>query len=215
MATIGDRLAAARRAARLTQEQLASRIGVTRPAISQWERGIMRVEDKHHANLSRVLNVPMSTWNPYGATDYPLDEHAPRLILAVILLSKTAEGDGGNVVIRDGIGRRSTSHPDAQDGDVFVRVEDDAMALDGRGLQPGDEVLIARNVQPEHDDIVLAEIETSPPTYLLRRYVERGAEAYDLQPDNPIFETYTVAGPRKAQIIGTAVEFVTRRRPRS
>ena len=38
--TLGDNIAAMRKAKGLTQEQLAARVGVSAPAVSKWETGV-------------------------------------------------------------------------------------------------------------------------------------------------------------------------------
>ena len=53
----GSKLAQARKAANLTQEQLAERLGVTRQAVSRWESDAAYPETDKIVRMARLLNV--------------------------------------------------------------------------------------------------------------------------------------------------------------
>ena len=55
--SIGSKLAQARKAVNLTQEQLAERLGVTRQAVSRWESGAAYPETDKIVRMARLLNV--------------------------------------------------------------------------------------------------------------------------------------------------------------
>ena len=55
--TIGEKIAKARREKRLTQEELADRLGVSRQAVSKWESGAALPETDKLARLSGLLGV--------------------------------------------------------------------------------------------------------------------------------------------------------------
>ena len=55
--TIGEKIAQARREKRLTQEELADRLGVSRQAVSKWESGAALPETDKLARLSGLLGV--------------------------------------------------------------------------------------------------------------------------------------------------------------
>lgn len=55
--SIGSKLAQARKAANLTQEQLAERLGVTRQAVSRWESDAAYPETEKIVRMARLLNV--------------------------------------------------------------------------------------------------------------------------------------------------------------
>ena len=54
---IGEKIAQARREKRLTQEELADRLGVSRQAVSKWESGAALPETDKLARLSGLLGV--------------------------------------------------------------------------------------------------------------------------------------------------------------
>lgn len=59
-ATFGDRLAGAREAAKLTQAQLAKRLGVKVKTVRQWEEDLSEPRANRIQMLSGLLNVSLS-----------------------------------------------------------------------------------------------------------------------------------------------------------
>ena len=59
--SIGSKLARSRKAANLTQEQLAERLGVTRQAVSRWESDAAYPETDKIVRMARLLNVSCDT----------------------------------------------------------------------------------------------------------------------------------------------------------
>jgi len=53
----GQRIITARRAAGLTQVQLAAAVGVPQQTISQWERGVAAPRDDRRPHLARALGT--------------------------------------------------------------------------------------------------------------------------------------------------------------
>ena len=90
-ATFGDRLAAAREAAGLTQSELAKRLGVKTSVVQAWEDDLKEPRANRLQMLSGMLNVTLS-WLLTGqgeGVDGPFDEagpsdHSMQLLLADI-----------------------------------------------------------------------------------------------------------------------------------
>jgi len=55
--SFGKRLKEARKKLKLTQKELAEKIGVTRPAVTQWENDLYEPDNKTIALLAKILNV--------------------------------------------------------------------------------------------------------------------------------------------------------------
>lgn len=47
---------------KLSQAQLATRLGVSQPSLSSWERGKYRPSILAAARITRVTRVPVSSW---------------------------------------------------------------------------------------------------------------------------------------------------------
>ena len=61
MSSLQVRLRKARNAARLTQENVALELGVSKSQVSAWETGKEKPSTKHLPNIRRVLNVSLDT----------------------------------------------------------------------------------------------------------------------------------------------------------
>lgn len=61
LTTLGERIRDARRAAGLSQEKLAERVGVTRQAVTKWENGQSAPSTENLLRLAEVLGVPANT----------------------------------------------------------------------------------------------------------------------------------------------------------
>lgn len=64
-AAISDRIREARRAAKLTQDQLAERLGISSQAVQQWESGRAKPDLDRLPAVARVLNVA-DAWLAWG-----------------------------------------------------------------------------------------------------------------------------------------------------
>jgi transcriptional regulator with XRE-family HTH domain len=75
METIGQRIARARKAHGLTQQQLANLIGIARPLVTDYETGRLRLNDDMLARFSRALavsaDVLLGLTPGTGLTSYP------------------------------------------------------------------------------------------------------------------------------------------------
>jgi transcriptional regulator with XRE-family HTH domain len=58
MSEFGGRIKAARIAAKMTQVQLANKVGVAQPTLAIWEKGSTRISDDTLVRLEAALNLP-------------------------------------------------------------------------------------------------------------------------------------------------------------
>ena len=70
--TLGERIRAARQAAGLSQEKLAERLGLTRPAVTKWESGQSAPSTENLLRLAEVLGVPVTALLGEEASGPPL-----------------------------------------------------------------------------------------------------------------------------------------------
>ena len=78
-ATFGDRLAAARETAGLSQSELAKRLGVKTSVVQAWEDDLKEPRANRLQMLSGMLNISLS-WLLTGhgdGVDGPLEDHGP------------------------------------------------------------------------------------------------------------------------------------------
>jgi transcriptional regulator with XRE-family HTH domain len=67
--TIGNRIRRARQIRGLTQGELADQLGITKQAISQFEKDQVRVSDEQLRRISRILKKPLPYFNPESSAD--------------------------------------------------------------------------------------------------------------------------------------------------
>ena len=79
MKTLGDRLRYAREAAKLTQSELARRIGVRSQSVNQWESGERKPSRENIGHFSRLTNAPLD-WLQFGGP-LPSRDDEGRLIV--------------------------------------------------------------------------------------------------------------------------------------
>lgn len=79
---IGNRIRKYRKEARLTQEQLAGIIEVTKSRVSNWEQGINRPDADVIGKICKALNVSPSNLLNVHLTDEEFTEHEKRVIKA-------------------------------------------------------------------------------------------------------------------------------------
>lgn len=77
-ASFGEQLKSLRKAAGMTQGQLAGAIGVTRSALAQWETDRAGVSMQRLADISELLGVPLEKL--IGESAYSLSEEEMNLV---------------------------------------------------------------------------------------------------------------------------------------
>ena len=82
-ASLGDFIAAQRRAAELSLRQLAERAGISNPYVSQIERGLRRPSAEVLQSLAQALQVSAGTLYSYAGID-PTDEARPTSVQGAI-----------------------------------------------------------------------------------------------------------------------------------
>ncbi len=87
--TYGETIKQAREALRLTQEQLAEQLDVSRQAVSKWEADLSRPARGKLGRLSEILNIPPETWAEIDAKssspEHPRNAARPWKIATVCL----------------------------------------------------------------------------------------------------------------------------------
>lgn len=211
-----NRLRGLREGCGLTQQDVADSLGLTRPAVAAWERGVSRPRLDKLAELAAVLDV--STHYLLNGTEAPGDVPADlwpsgtreargrSATVPVRRLGKThagaateaVEGDGPDVVeVPESVAK---GHPAA----FCLTVEGDCM---NRSYPEGCVVLVDPELSPWPGCAVVAE--TEPGETVLRRYSRGGstlmlsADSFSEHPDM-IWQGDSVA---EVRLVGVVVWF--------
>jgi SOS-response transcriptional repressor LexA len=205
----GDRITKAREKAGLSRNQLAKKIGVSHTTVENWETEKHVVTKKHAGKLSTVLGLPLSALNPYGVGGLSLVDPGRKQAFVMLIqwsdLKRFHKGKSTMSAVPKP--KYIEAEPDFDEDCFALRVEDDSMMPD---YQPGEIIIIDRHVVPAKRDTVVARI-VGGGEHMLRTYVPRPNGTYDLQAENPQWDTVTVNANRPAEIIGVVVEHRKRR----
>jgi transcriptional regulator with XRE-family HTH domain len=215
---LGKIIRDARLKLRLSQQQLAERVGVTKGAISQWETGIGFPSRTNARALAKELGIDQR-------------ELEARLSSGLNLLDALPSGREIPITVRNRTkSKRNTPNParseamlpvdvDIPMDSIAAAVADDSMSPD---YQRGDCVIFSPSVAPrltQPYDIGVALIDDD--RVMLRSYVPRGVnragvQVFDLVSTNTDHEHFeTISGPssRSIKLLGTVVEHRKKRRP--
>jgi transcriptional regulator with XRE-family HTH domain len=211
MTTLATTIAALRRKAGLSQDELAKRVGVRRQSVQQWETGTTGPSRRIVPALANVLGVPISVLDPIlGVSASATEVQQGSRLIPIETLSHVAFKGGGSMDARIFTGFASVGVEPIEARAVMV--EDDSMTPD---YLPGDVLILdaAANVQ-DGDDIVIS-LPGQPS--LLRRYKSRGRnrqgdEVFDLVTPNAESVTITLTTRSAYQIVGVVVELQRKKR---
>lgn len=184
METVGERIRAAREHRKLTQEQLAAKVGVTRVAVSEWERNLTTPRVAKARLLARILGLPEIDLTPLEGLSRPASMPA----------SPPLKWEDVPSMLRDlervAVGER-----------YQLSVDDDSMEPDYRR---GDAIEIDTTIAPWDGCQVVAAVEASATRGVLRNYRQR-PKGYDLWPSNPDYQTHTLTADESAHVLGVVV----------
>lgn len=198
--TLGERIAQARKSARLTQRQIADHFGVTANAISLWEKDETVPSAARLEELANLLHVPF-TWLATGQDESTTGAHRLRdsspgtlplptrrdMPQNLPVLGVTAGGDGGDFEM-NGSTIDYLLRPPGLAGvrDAFALfVVSDSM---WPRFAPGETVFVHPHRPPTPGSDVVVEMkaaEGSPFPCYLKRLVRRTANELVLQQFNP------------------------------
>lgn len=196
---LGEKIKAARKAAGMTQKQLAEKVGVGNTTVSNWEKDMNRPDVDQIELLCGALkispsvfwenNVPSNTI-PAGFSPLPETASVPRV---------------GNIACGDPITAEQNIEtydevPKMWNADFTLVCVGDSMLP---RIQNGDVVAVKKTLDVENGEIAAVRIDDEATLKHLYRYPDRLV----LQPENPSFEPIILIGEemRRVTIEGKAV----------
>lgn len=221
METINDRIAARRRAQKMSQDELARRIGITRVSISKWESGLNQPKGRYLNDLAAALGVTVE-WLLTGEGSASEASGEPRIPgyhnvePAVIFQGKRIPILS---YVQAGNWREMCEQATAFDGNVeYVSAGGEigpygfGLWLRGDSMVPlfkeGDLIIVDPDESPQPGDYVVAKNGSDEATfkkYRPRGIDENGQEVFELVPLNDDYPTMH-SDRQHIQIIGVMVE---------
>ena len=197
---IGDKIRDARKAAGLTQRQLADKIKVSNTSISNWEQGVSCPDPDTIQNLCWALDVQPNYFFNIGSPTLPDNILPLPGMREWKVLGGTACGDPLYMDL-DG---ETILAPDNIDADFVFRCVGDSMI--GARILDGD-IVFVKGGNVENGQIAVVRIGEE---YTLKR-VYRGEDYLELRAENPAYPPKIIRGDQEnAEIVGRAVHFLSR-----
>ncbi len=192
---IGARIRQARINKGMSQTRLAQLLGIPPQNVSDWERGVVTPSSKNLRRLAEVLEVSLDWLITGKGSPEPLKGEPVSFIPVYATVPGGPPNDQGDV----GIIGYVPVPPEYVGRDIYgLRVNGDSMAPT---IEPGDRVLVARDVIPENGDVVVARVRGEP---TLKRLKVEGNRII-LYADNSKYGPI-VAEPEEVEILGVVIE---------
>ncbi|MFM5304258.1 LexA family protein [Aeromonas caviae] len=221
METINDRISARRRAQKMSQDELAKRIGITRVSISKWESGLNQPKGRYLNDLAEALGVTVD-WLLTGSGDTPeLAEEQPIPGYHNVEPAVIPQGNRVPILsyVQAGNWREMCEQATTFDGNVeYVSAGIDigprgfGLWLRGNSMTPifneGDLVIVDPDESPRPGDYVVAKNGSEGATfkkYRPRGIDENGQEVFELVPLNDDYPPMH-SDRQHIEIIGVMVE---------
>lgn len=209
--SIADTIRVAREKLDISQSELARRVGVTKTAVSKWEKGDSAPTRKRAAKVARELGLRPEDLQEHSRVGFTLldDKGRERMIPLLTMgefLSIALTYDETDFTVFPSI---SADVP--QEAESFaLRVDSDEMAGD---VNPGDVLVCVRNITPRDGDLVFALVGHG---LLFRRYRSRGSDSigrqvFDLTSPNPEIATQTINAANPGRLLAVVIEHRKRR----
>lgn len=206
----GERLAAARRRAGLSQDQIAAIVGKTRQAVSKWERDEAQPSQEDLLRLSDALGVSVAyllgeTDEPRRPEDILAEQAMP--VVPVPILGVIHAGDP--IPAEEHIvGWTAIPAEEARGGRYFaLRVKGDCFDTGGpRSIMEGDIVIVRQQPDCQNGEIAVV-LWPDVQEAQLRRVYRRGGTVV-LRADNPAYPPEVVRS-RELTVLGVVVSIVS------
>ncbi|MBP3411935.1 MAG: helix-turn-helix domain-containing protein [Oscillospiraceae bacterium] len=199
----GDKIKDARKAAGLTQRQLADKIGVSNTSISNWEKNLSRPDPDTIQHLCWALNVqPNYFFSVENSTTIP-DNIIPMPEMRQIPLIGTIAC--GQPILADEHIEAYVDVPRNIKADYALTCKGDSM-INAR-IFPGDIVYIRQQDQVENGEIAAVLIDNEATLKRIRLYDDHIV----LEPENPQYRPLSYWGEEMnhLRILGKAVAFTS------
>jgi SOS-response transcriptional repressor LexA len=205
---LADLIRTARLRLRLSQEELANRVGVSRQAVQQWEKaGGTGPNRKIRLRVAEVLGLPASAIDPMASASVTPVEDSDDRGATVPLYALSELYFNIEPLLNASLGAVAKLSVAVDQNRCFaVRVDDDSMAPN---FVVDDIVIVDPGVSPEPQDDVVVAFDSQPS--LLRRYVPRGLDkhgrrVFDLTTPNADCVTLTCHSDMPVKVLGVVVE---------
>lgn len=204
---VGSRIRAARQSKKITQKELADKIGISQTAIALWENGSRSTSLDLIDKIAEYLDIPAG-YLLFGEKDIEdvsaLQKPKPKKGVIINVLGRVAAGVPIEA-ITDIIDTEEITEEMARTGEFF------GLQIKGDSMEPrmaeGDVVIVRQQDDAESGDIVIATINGDEATCKRLRKYRDGIELVSNNPSyEPMFFSNDDIVEKPVKIIGKVVE---------
>ncbi|HAU5562403.1 TPA: helix-turn-helix domain-containing protein [Serratia fonticola] len=203
--SVGERIRSRRKILKLTQQGVASGIGVSHVAVSQWEKDETLPRGENLLRLAELLQCT-AAWIIDGEGEVFTTPSTVSDVSALPLITLTQAAawmQEQRLLIRQQATRFLYSDSKLSESALAITLDDAAMQPDYR---PGDTLIFDPTVAPQPGDVVLAHINGEVLVRIYRLMTEQHDEQiFSLRPLNEDFPVQT-SSEKKIELIGTMME---------
>lgn len=208
MTYIGTRLRYLRKLDNITQQELATHIGISKSTISMYENGQREPDFETLEKIADFFNVPMNTFFPGDQNDIHL-----QVIKNIMPLPHNrafplvGSIPCGTPILADENITEYVQFPGDLNADFCLQCKGDSM-INAR-IYDGDIVFIRKQALVENGEI--AAVRIGDEATLKRVYYTPGSDRITLRPCNPLYPDmeYEGASLNEIEILGKAVSFLS------
>lgn len=201
----GERIRSRRKTLKLTQLVVASGIGVSHVAVSQWEKDETVPRGENLLRLAELLQCT-AAWIIDGEGEVfaaPLNGSGVSALPLITLAQAAAWMQEQRLLIQQQATRFLYSDSRLSESALAITLEDTAMQPDYR---PGDTLIFDPAVNPQPGDVVLAHINGEVLIRIYRLMAEQHDEQiFSLRPLNDDFPVHA-SSEKRIELIGTMME---------
>ncbi|MGK3129207.1 helix-turn-helix domain-containing protein [Pantoea sp. C8B4] len=203
--SVGERIRSRRKTLKLTQQGVASGIGVSHVAVSQWEKEETLPRGENLLRLAELLQCT-AAWIIDGEGEVfttPSTVSDVSALPLITLAQAAAWMQEQRLLIRQQATRFLFSDSKLSESALAITLDDAAMQPDYR---PGDTLIFDPAVAPQPGDVVLAHINGEVLVRIYRLMTEQHDEQiFSLRPLNEDFPVQ-ISSEKKIELIGTMME---------
>lgn len=197
--SIGNKIKEARKAKKMTQQQLADAIGVAKSSISKWEKDIHEPDIVQALKFAKVLEKPIEFFVPDDFVSEMRNVGGSTAYIPVI--GEIACG-APILAVQNVEYYKEIPKDELPSGELFIlKAKGDSMYP---SIVDGDYVLI--RLQPDVEDGEIAAVQVDNDTRATLKKVQHAGDNIVLLPINPEYSTIVLNENNPGRIIGRAME---------
>ena len=212
---VGKRIRECREESKLTQEQVAKHLGLTKQAVSFWEKGKFLPEFEQIYRLTRLINTTPDylILGVQSGSGSAVRLHSPAQTVPRLTMKQMLELAAGKLKVADVTSRHVTLVMEDPDRLLALELDSRSMETPNGGIVRGSVLTLRIDKVPEPGDVVAVALLAHDEVIVgrWRPGPARDPKEFVVAGDNLDFGTRNITAKDKPKFIGTMIEVVALR----